>query len=99
MHCTDLQTKTSHFWPSNKGLFLDIVFKNMIFIFGILRHAIFTYKSINMQCVCLLSVKGEGTVLLKLGLKVLELSYYLFMTRRGDFKLGFDCTYGLQYPP
>ena len=52
IHCTDLQTKTSHFWLSNKGLFLDIVFKNMMFIFGILRH----YSLINLQmcgvCVC-----------------------------------------------
>ena len=36
---------------------------------------------------------------LAIGLKVLELSYYLFMPGRGDFKLGFDRMDGLQYPP
>ena len=44
-------------------------------------------------------VGRKGTVLFKLGLKVLELSCHLFMPRRGDFKLGFDRMHGLQYPP
>ena len=52
-----------------------------------------------MRCVWLLKCKGKVLVLFKLGLKVLELSYHLFMPRRGDFKLGFDRMDGLQYPP
>ena len=54
IHCTDLQTKTSHFWLSNKGLFLDIVFKNIIFIFHNIWDfkALFTFpEAINMWCV------------------------------------------------